>query len=156
MNNLTRKKRILFCGEASFLSTGYSIYLRELFTRLYKTNKYKLAELSAYGEIDDSRRLSIPWTYYAVMPKKGDEIEQRKYRSDMENQWGAWRLEDTLLDFKPDVVIDIRDPWVSNFIFNSPFRQYFSIANMPTIDSKPQPPQFASQFCNADALLTYS
>jgi len=32
-----RKKRILFCGEATYLNTGYATYLREIISRLYST-----------------------------------------------------------------------------------------------------------------------
>lgn len=151
-----KKKKVLWVGESSFLSTGYGVYLKELFTHLYNTNRYELAELSAYGDVDDPRRYEIPWTYYGNMPSKHDKVEQEIYRSNIEHQWGSWRFEDTLLDFQPDIICSIRDPWVDSFIMNSPLRPYFNWVNMPTIDSLPQPPQWINQFCNTNAILTYS
>ena len=44
-----RKKRILFCSEATFLNTGYATYTREILTYLHSTGKYALADMAAYG-----------------------------------------------------------------------------------------------------------
>ena len=63
-----RKKRILFCSEATFLNTGYATYTREILNYLYSTGKYELAEMSAYGERNDPRAANIPWKFYGVMP----------------------------------------------------------------------------------------
>ena len=39
--------------------------------------------------------------------------------------WTIWRiqLEQTCLEFKPDIVCDIRDFWMIEFIYKSPFRK---------------------------------
>ena len=52
-----RKKRILFCSEATFLNTGYATYTREILKYLNSTGKYELTELSSYGERNDPRGL---------------------------------------------------------------------------------------------------
>jgi len=49
------KKRILFCGEASFLNTGFSTYYRELIPRLVATGKYEIAEMGSYAHQQDPR-----------------------------------------------------------------------------------------------------
>ena len=52
MSKKFRKLRILWCGEASFLNTGYSVFmLKKLLTRLYKTGKYKIAEMACYADV---------------------------------------------------------------------------------------------------------
>ena len=68
-----RKKRILFCSEATFLNTGYSTYAREILNYLHSTGKYELAELASYGERDDSRANGLPWKFYGVMPNQSSE-----------------------------------------------------------------------------------
>ena len=65
-----RKKRILFCSEATFLNTGYATYAREILNYLHSTGKYELAEMAAYGERDDPRAANIPWKYYGVVPNQ--------------------------------------------------------------------------------------
>ena len=68
-----RKKRILFCSEATFLNTGYATYAREILNYLHSTGKYELAEMAAYGERDDPRAANIPWKYYGVVPNQQNE-----------------------------------------------------------------------------------
>ena len=53
------------CSEASFISSGFGTYTKEILSRLYKTNKYNIAEFASYGMVNDSRDKSIDWTYYA-------------------------------------------------------------------------------------------
>ena len=68
-----RKKRILFCSEATFLNTGYATYTREILNYLHSTGKYELAEMAAYGERNDPRATDIPWKYYGVVPNQNSE-----------------------------------------------------------------------------------
>lgn len=148
-----RKPRILLVNEASFLHTGYSVYGREVMQRLFATGKYEIAELACYGEVESPRRFEIPWKYYGNLPSGPDDAE---YDSQITNQFGEWRFERVCLDFKPDIVIDIRDWWMLEFIERSPFRPYFHWAIMPTVDSAPQQEQWLSTFIDADAVFTYS
>lgn len=141
-------------GEATFLNTGYGVYGKELLTRLHQTGKYDIAELGGYGKCNDAHSLDIPWTYYGCMPD--DETQNAEYSKEIANQWGMWRFEEICLDFQPDVVLDIRDIWMSDFVGRSPYRRLFSWILMPTIDSAPQMEQWLDTYINADAVLTYS
>jgi glycosyltransferase involved in cell wall biosynthesis len=125
-----RKKRILFCTEATFLNTGYSTYTREVMRYLHSTGKYELAELAAYGQRNDPRGFKLPWKYYGVQPNRDFEPvasreEMESFESNPINQFGAFIFEDVCLDFKPDIVFDIRDFWMIEFVERSPFRNYF-------------------------------
>ncbi len=156
-----RKKRILFCGEATFLNTGYATYNREILTYLHSTGKYELAELSAYGELNDARGDSIPWRFYGAMPNthsepKSSQDEINEYSSKATNQFGEWAFERVCLDFLPDIVCDIRDFWMLDFAERSPYRPYFKWCIMPTVDARPQARQWISTYQSADACLTYS
>ena len=156
-----RKKRILFCGEATFLNTGYATYNREILTYLHSTGKYELAELSAYGELNDARGNAVPWRFYGAMPNvhsepKSSEDEINQYNSKPTNQFGEWAFERVCLDFLPDVVCDIRDFWMLDFAERSPYRPYFKWCIMPTVDARPQARQWVSTYQSADACLTYS
>lgn len=150
-----RKLRILMCTEASFLSSGFSTYSKELLSRLYSTNKYKVAEFASYGMVNDPRDISIPWRYYANAVKDTDP-RHGEYSSRTDNQFGRWRFDKVLLDFKPDVVIDIRDYWMSAYQALSPLRKLFHWILMPTVDSSPQQEDWIDTFISADAVFTYS
>jgi glycosyltransferase involved in cell wall biosynthesis len=45
---------------------------------------------------------------------------------------------------------------MDSFIYESPFRRIFNWIFMPTVDAAPQNEEWIHQFCNADAVLTYS
>jgi len=149
-----RKPRILWCGEASYLHTGYAIYGREVLNRLYATGKYEIAEFSSYGKPDSPEIASIPWGYYSNMPSTDEEWQE--YNSIPTNQFGVWRFEDVCIDFKPDIVCDIRDWWMLNHEGSSLFRPFYHWMIMPAIDSAPLQNEWLETFQNADTLFTYS
>ena len=154
---MSRKKRVLFLTEAAYLSTGYATYSRNVLTHMKNTGKYELAELSVYGNADDPRRESIPWKNYPVLPDSScSEEEKNVYNSNGSNVFGSWRFERACLDFKPDVVLTIRDFWMDSFVYESPFRRIFKWIWMPTVDAAPQNEEWIHQFANADSVLTYS
>jgi glycosyltransferase involved in cell wall biosynthesis len=150
-----KKLKILMCTEASYLSSGFSGYSRELLKRLYATNKYEIAEFASYAKVNDPRDASIPWKLYANAPSDNDPRSQ-EYNASMDNQFGKWRFDRVLLDFKPDIVFDIRDYWMNSYQQYSPLRQYYHWVVMPTIDSEPQQEPWIDTYLSADALFAYS
>ena len=152
-----RKKRILFCSEATFLNTGYATYTREILKYLHGTGKYEIAEMASYGHRNDDRAKDIPWKFYGVMPNTDSpEQEQKAYASSPTHQFGEWIFEHVCLDFLPDIVCDIRDFWMLDFAERSPFRPFFNWVIMPTVDARPQARQWMATYNGADAVLTYS
>ncbi len=152
-----RKKRILFCTEATFLNTGYATYSREILNYLNKTGKYELAELASYGKRNDPRAKDIAWKFYGVVPPDdAPESEHERYNAMPVNQFGEFAFESVCLDFKPDIVCDIRDFWMVDFAERSPYRKNFHWCLMPTVDAAPQARQWISTFQSADTCLTYS
>ena len=151
---MSRKLRVLWCGEATFLHTGYSVYGRELLGRLYDTNKYIIAEMACYADANNPSIFDVPWRVYPTMPI--NDRENQEYASSQSHQFGEWRFNDICLDFKPDVVIDIRDWWMIEYQSRSVFRGLYNWAIMPTVDSAPQQEQYIHTYIDADAVLTYS
>lgn len=151
------KRRILFSTEASFLHTGFSTYLRELFLRLNSTNKYELAEMGSYSHAPelDPRARQVPWKFYHVLPS--NPVEEREYKKDYrENQFGKWKLPYVLLDFKPDIILLNRDHWMDNYVLKSPLRENCLVYWMPTVDGFPQKWQWIKDYGMLDGLFTYS
>lgn len=149
------KLKILMCSEASFINSGFGKYAYELLSRLHKTNKYEIAEFASYGFVNDPRDKNIDWKYYANAVRDNDP-RYKEYMSRTDNQFGRWRFEKVLLDFKCDVVIDVRDYWMTNYQPISPLRNYFHHVLMPTVDSAPQQEEWIDTFLSADAIFTYS
>jgi glycosyltransferase involved in cell wall biosynthesis len=149
------KLKVLMCSEASFINSGFGIYAKELLSRLHKSNKYHIAEFASYGFVNDPRDTNISWRYYANAVKVEDP-RYKDYTSRTDNQFGRWRFDKTLIDFRPDVVIDVRDYWMSYYQQLSSLRKYFHWILMPTVDSAPQQEDWIDTFLSADAIFTYS
>lgn len=143
------------CSEASFISSGFGTYAKEILRRLHDTNKYEIAEFASYGRVNDPKDTSITWRYYANAVDDKDS-RHGEYNSSMENQFGRWRFERVLLDFQPDIVFDIRDYWMNSYQQFSPLRPFYHWVLMPTVDSAPQQEEWIDTFLHADAIFTYS
>jgi glycosyltransferase involved in cell wall biosynthesis len=150
-----RKKRILFCSEATFLSTGYATYTREILNYLYSTGKYEIAELAAYGTENDPR-FNSPWKFFGVQPPENNQRLVEAYKRDMKGQFGGFAFEKACLEFLPDFVCDIRDFWMMDFAYNSPYRKFFNWVIMPTVDAYPQAVEWIDMYSDAEACLSYS
>lgn len=163
---MTYKKRILFIGEASFLNTGFSTYYRELLPRLAATGKYEIAELGSYARQDDPRVqefIAGRWRFYGVMPVNEEEARlfqmqspEPRTRGQNTNQFGEYKFAHVLADFKPDIVIDIRDWWMLEFQERSVFRPWYKWIVMPTVDAEPQQEEWIRSYENANMVLAYS
>jgi len=86
-----QKLKILMCSEASYLSSGFAIYAKELLTRLHQTQKYEIAEFASYGVVNDPRDTAILWKYYANAVEENDP-RHSEYMSRPDNQFGRWRF----------------------------------------------------------------
>ena len=146
------KKRVLVVSEAHYLHSGFGTYGKEVLTRLAKTNKYELAEFASYGKYSAVNNLD--WAFYANMPEDDEKAEG--YDPGSASQFGAWRFDRVCLDFKPDIVLCYRDPWMDMFIKSTPVRPYFHWVWMPTVDSEPQKQEWVHGFAETDAILVYS
>lgn len=146
------KKRILMCAESSHIDSGFGNYTKSILSRLYASNKYEIAELSAYRNASTPK--TEPWKIYPNAPTDKDTLE--KFATNPANTFGAWGFERACLDFKPDIVFDVRDYWMSNFVELSAVRPYVHWFLAPTIDSAPQKNQWLQTFSNADTLSAHT
>ena len=150
-----RKKKVLFVSEASWKNTGYSTYTREVLSRLNKIEELEVAELACYGCETDVEIQTTPWTVFPNKPRN-DAPEYESYRGNPSNVFGEQTFNNVLLQFMPDIVMDIRDWWMFEYQQRSPFRDFFHWAIMPTVDAAPQNPQWINTFRTADSVFAYS
>jgi glycosyltransferase involved in cell wall biosynthesis len=150
------KKRILWVSEASFLATGFSVLTHEILSRLYSTDKYEIAELGSYAKSSDPRSLYVPWKFYGAIPEDNEEFYINLYNNSQLGQFGESMFEKACLDFQPDIVVDVRDWWMAEWQLRSPFRPYYKLVWMPTVDGEPQRLEWLDSYSRADLILTYS
>ena len=149
------KKKVLFCSEASWLSTGYSVYTKEVLSRLKDVETIEVAELACYAAVEDLDGRDIPWKVYPNKPSPNDPALD-SYNGNPSAQFGEQAFNQVLLHYQPDIVIDIRDWWMMEYQQRSPFRDFFHWAIMPTVDATPQADQWINTYASADAVFAYS
>lgn len=149
------KKRIFIANDASFLDTGYGVYGKEIISRIHKSDKYEVAELGCYASINDPRIKNIPWKFYPNAVKNDDPRFQQ-YASNNLNQFGLWRFNRCLADFKPHIVFDVRDYWMYAYQDTSPYRSFFNWIIMPTTDSDPPKIEWLYTYQNAELVVPYT
>ncbi len=148
-------KKILFCSEAHYLNTGYAV-VYDKFLRAFKdSGKFEVAELAAHGLINDPRMTNCQWKFYANSVND-KHPHYAAYKSAEINAYGSWRFEKVLLDFKPDVVIGLRDIYMDSFIVNSPLSDYVYKIIAPPMDSVPQKDEWLYYMSRADAIFTHT
>ena len=152
---IMKNKKVLFCSEASWLSTGYSVYTKEVLSRLRQIDGLEVAELSCYVDANDGNIPNSPWKIYPNKPVAGDAAYD-SYKGNVTAQFGDQTFNAVMLDFQPDVVMDIRDWWMVEFQQRSPFRDFFHWAIMPTVDALPQANQWINTYATADSVFAYS
>ena len=147
------KKRVLFVTECHNLASGFGTYARQVLPRLSATGKYELAEFASYGDTSKLGK-EYDWLYFSNSPANDEEKQQ--FDQQHANHFGFWRFDKVALTFKPDIVLTYRDPWMDEWIAQSPLRPYFHWLWMPTVDSAPQRRKWLETFAECDSLLAYS
>lgn len=149
------KKRLLFCGEASWLATGFAKFNREVIKRLHATGKYEIAEMGNYGRQDAPEAAKLPWRFYGVLPL--NEEEHKVYQSNPTCQFGSYKFDGTVADFQPDFVFSFLDPWMMQHLVSSRFRGNYKLILTPTVDSAPQRQEWLDKIFNrADFVTAYA
>ena len=148
-------KKILFVSEAPWFSTGYSVYTNQVLRRLVGHPNLEFAQLAVYAESSDKEIANFPWKIYANKPNNSHPDIQN-YQTNATAQFGDFTFNEVLLDFMPDIVMDIRDWWMIEFEQRSPFRDFYNWAIMPTVDATPQDNQWISTYESADGVFAYS
>jgi glycosyltransferase involved in cell wall biosynthesis len=150
-----QKKKIFIANDASILDTGYGIYGKEIISRIHKSDKYEVAELGCYCDKDNPKIKNIPWKFYPNAVAANDSrVEQ--YKANMLNQFGLWRFNRCLIDFKPHIVFDVRDYWMYAYQDMSPYRHHFHWLIMPTTDSTPPKTDWLYTYKNAELIIPYT
>lgn len=148
-----KKIKVLACGEASFLKSGYAVYMKNILQFLSQKEDLEVAEFSAYAHDDDPRHEGT-WKLYGNLPSNQEEKEL--YDSSEVNEFGAFKFEHVCINFQPDIVLDIRDHWHFIHEETSPYRKYYRWIIMPAVDAEPQNPDWIATFLTADGVLTYT
>lgn len=150
-----KKLKILYSGESTGAASGFGTYGYNILSRLVNNPNFHIAEFASFGTMNDGKYSKAKWRYY---PNGVDHNHPdfEIYNNSQSNKYGAWRFERVLLDFQPDIVFTIRDPWMMEHEHKSALRPFYHLAIMPTVDSAPQQHSWIEMFSSADSVFTYS
>lgn len=153
-----KRKKVLFVTEAHWNTTGYSVYTKEVLSRLAQVPELELAELACFTNLAQvqEHQKKVPWKIYCNTPDESNQEAMAHYGSHHGNRFGEFSFHQVLLNFKPDFVMDIRDVWMMSFEEISFFRPFYKLAWMPTVDAFPQNQYWINSFTDLDAVFTYS
>lgn len=151
---MSNKKRILFVTESHKIASGFGVYANEVIPRINATNKYEIAQLASYSSPEDFH--DTDWLIYGNAPMAHENEYKKQHNEYPQIQWGFLKFEHVCLDFKPDIVVTWRDPWMDSYIADSIYLPFFHWAWMPTVDSYPQKIEWLYIFNKCDGLLAYS
>ena len=143
--------KILVVNECSEIKTGYGIVGKNLIKTLIK-NGHDVTELSLFISPDDPKLKEIKWPYIVNEP----EDDNSTYRENRYNIEGMWSFDRSLLEIKPDIVLDVRDPYSYQYQSISPFRDYFNWLIFAPVDGKDQPYQWRETMLQSDGVFTIS
>ena len=149
-------------SEFSELSTGYSIYAKNLLKQLYQSNKYEVSELACYAEVGDPRLNSPPWKVYPTVPHPQDQQGRQQYDADPFNAFGKGVCNSIFNEWRPDYVLTFFDAWYSDHLVNMPSYYntveggMFNLIWMPTVDAVNQKQSWLSTYKACDGLLCYT
>lgn len=156
--------KILLVSEFTGLgSTGYSNYYKEIATALHNSG-HEVIELASYGDNNDQQHLNYkrncPWKVILNYPDVKFTNDVRAYEkresATGDAKFGSWAFDVICAQEHPDVVISVRDHWYDKFIIDSPASRYYISVLSPTVDSRPQKPDWLDTFGNTDVITTYN
>lgn len=129
---------------------------KHIMDHFYRSGKYEIAEHASYGKITDLRAHTVPWKFYANSPNDDNDPRNKEYNHKETNKFGEWRFDKVVLDFRPDIVIGLKDVYMDAHIINSPLAKYYHSILAPPIDSHPQKDEFNYVYSRADAIFAHT
>lgn len=147
--------RILVSSEWSQVNTGYGTMTHEICRRLHAAG-VPVAELASYATEGDVRLSSSPWPIYPVVPHEANREARGAYEANPENQFGRLAFHPAVIHWRPNLVVEYRDPWYQAHIANSPLRPFFRYLYIPTVDAVGQKDEWLDWMSRADAVASYT
>lgn len=147
------RRRILVVGDKSVQPTGFGVYKKQLLETLHLESEHEIAEF-AFAGFSHEKKL-VPWKYYPTnaLPEQPDFNE---FVSNKNNKNGEWRWLATLLDWKPDLVISLQDPYQNRYQVYSPLRDFYTYCCAAPVDSHPQKAGYLQVYSQADVVIPYT
>lgn len=138
------KKKVLIHSDSPLAKTGFGKNCRNVLEYLYKTGKYEIVNLAVGSLSNNKEELErTPWkTIGTVNPEKIQHIHRQNDPKNWDGinrmaGYGAFAIDEAIMQEKPDVLISIQDIWGIDFSIEKPWFNKITTALWTTLDSLP-------------------
>ena len=111
-----KKRKILYLSDSSNAKTGFGNVSLDLLSYLYSTQKYDIIHACQGVTRYTPDFEKVPWKCVGVIPMDQNEIN--RMNSDpgygRYTAYGGTTIDSLILEYKPDTIIVINDPWGSS------------------------------------------
>ena len=139
MANKKRKKKIILHSNHSRAKTGFGKHMRHLITYLYNTNKYEIVELANGKQYRDPSLGAMPWKTVGTLPFEQHVIDEcnRDPNKGRLASYGHAKIDDIILEEKPDIYLGIEDIWGLENFWKKPWWKKIHTMIWTPLDSLP-------------------
>mgnify|MGYP001608309023 CR=1 FL=1 len=135
-----KKRKILYLSDSSNAKTGFGNVSLDLLSYLYSTQKYDIIHACQGVTRYTPDFEKVPWKCVGVIPMDQNEIN--RMNSDpgygRYTAYGGTTIDSLILEYKPDTIIVINDPWgSSDFCAEKKFWNKLNSIAWVTYDSEP-------------------
>jgi glycosyltransferase involved in cell wall biosynthesis len=134
-----RKKRVLFHSDFALAKTGFGRVMKTLLSHLYKSEKYEVHHLCC-GVRDGAGELSVtPWKSHGAVTSDPRKLEMASQDPGLGRSiaYGSEKIDDVILEIKPDVYIGTQDFWGLDYTIDKPWFDKITSCIWTTLDSLP-------------------
>lgn len=133
------KKKILLQTDFSLAKTGFGRNAKAILGHLYKSDKYEVVHYCCGMQAGHPHLSRTPWKSLGCLPHDEKELNEIKKDPNFERlaSYGAYYLDKTIQEEKPDVYLAVQDIWGVDFAINKPWFKKTNSIIWTTLDSLP-------------------
>jgi glycosyltransferase involved in cell wall biosynthesis len=133
------RKKVLFQSDFALSKTGFGRCLKSLLTYLFKTGKYELVHYCCGMNLSHPGLSKTPWKSIGCLPDAQAEIDaiNRDPNQARNAGYGAYFIDKTMKEEKPDVYIAVQDFWGVDFAIDKKWFNKIPSVIWTTLDSLP-------------------
>jgi len=134
-----RKKKVLLQTDFSLAKTGFGRNARALLQHLYESSKYEIVHYCCGLPVGHPELSKTPWKSVGALPNNPQEAEQINRDPNLARaaSYGAYLLDKTIENEKPDVYIAVQDIWGVDFAIDKYWFNKINSIIWTTLDSLP-------------------
>lgn len=132
-------KKIFYHSDSALSKTGFGRHAKALLSYLYNTGKYEIVAYCCGYSYSSPTLTKTPWKSIGTLPDSKEEIKKINAEpgGSKSASYGAYCLDKTIKEEKPDVYIGVQDIWGVEYAIDKPWFKKINSVIWTTLDSLP-------------------